>query len=252
MNTSTVRYEEQGDVATVTLLRDRIDMQLVRELTAVCDRLEDQSDTRVVVFRGADGVFCRGIDYADFKPDQPVDIHGFNKWEKMCVRVERLRKVTVSVLQGPVVGGGVQLALVTDARVMAPDATLQLDEVHHGFLPGMATWRLAKYVGLGHAKRLVMRCPVVPADEALRLGLVDRVTDSADATALAAATDQIIAEFGPTHVVAVTLARRLLNESYEFSYEDAIGHFLAAQHRSISQTAFLETLKKNKGDQGET
>ena len=44
--------------------------------------------------------------------------------------------------------------------------------------------------------------------------------------------------------VAVTLARRLLNESYEFAFEDAVGHFLAAQHRSISQTAFLDTLKK--------
>ncbi|MCB9780888.1 MAG: enoyl-CoA hydratase/isomerase family protein [Alphaproteobacteria bacterium] len=243
MNAETVRYEERGEVAHVTLLRDRIDMQLVRELTAVCNHLEDDSATKVVVFRGAGGVFCRGIDYADFKPDQPVDIHGFGKWEKMCVRIERLRKVTVSVLEGAVVGGGVQLALVTDARVMAPDATLQLDEVHHGFLPGMATYRLAKYVGLGHAKRLVMRCPVVTADEALRLGLVDRVTADVDA-----ATDAVIAEFGPTHVVAVTLARRLLNESYEFSYEDAIGHFLAAQHRSISQTAFLETLRKKGGE----
>ncbi len=235
----TLSLVERGDVAHVTLRRPHIDMRLVRELTKLCDHLEDNSPTKVVVFRGSDGVFCQGIDFADFRPDTPIDIHGFNKWEKMCVRIERLDKVTVSVLEGAVIGGGVQLALVTDARIMAPDATLQLPEVHQGFLPGMATFRLAKYVGLGVAKRLIMRAPVVGADESLRLGLVDQVAADLDA-----ATAEVVESFGPTHVVAVTLARRLLNESFEFSFEDAVGHFLAAQHRAVSQTAFLETLKQ--------
>jgi len=235
----TIAYEEAGDVARVVLLQPRIDMRLVRELTAVCDHLEDHSATKVVVLRGRDGVFCTGIDFEEFRRDAPIDIHGFNKWEKVCVRMERLDKVTVSVLEGAVVGGGVQLALVTDARIMAPDATLQLPEVHQGFLPGMATWRLAKFVGLGHARRIIMRCPVIGADEAQRLGLVDEVDADLDACVA-----RVIDSFGPTHVVAVTLARRLLNESFEFSYEDTIGHFLAAQHRAVSQTAFLQTLKK--------
>lgn len=235
---ATLRYAEDGPVATVTLVRHHIDMRLVRELTAVCDHLEDHSATKVVVFRGAGGSFCEGIDFADFRPDAPMDIHGFNKWEKVCSRVERLDKVTVAVLEGPVVGGGVQLALVADARIMAPDATLQLNEVHQGFLPGMATFRLAKYVGLGHAKRIIMRCPVIGADEAVALGLVDLAAADLDA-----ATAAVIDSFGPTHVVAVTLARRLLRESYQFSFEDALGHFLAAQHRAISQTAFLVNLK---------
>ncbi|MCK6502922.1 enoyl-CoA hydratase/isomerase family protein [Myxococcota bacterium] len=238
----TLRYAEDGTVATVTLTHPRIDMRLVRELTEVCDHLEDESPTRVVVLRGAGGVFCQGIDFADFRPDEPVDIHGFNKWEKLCARVERLQKVTIAVLEGPVVGGGVQLALVTDARIMAPGATLQLNEVHLGFLPGMATFRLAKYVGLGHARRLVLRCPVVGSDEALRLGLVDEV-----AADLETAVARTVESFGPAHVVAVTLARRLLDESYQFGFEDALGHFLAAQHRAISQAEFLATLRRAHG-----
>lgn len=241
MRLQTVELTEEGSVATVTLLRPTIDMRLVRELTQVCDHLEDHSDSKVVVFRGKDGVFCRGIDFADFRADQPIDIHGFNKWEKMCVRIERLDKVTVSVLEGPVIGGGVQLALVTDARIMAHDATLQLPEVHQGFLPGMATWRLCKYVGLGVAKRLVMRAAVVGAAEALALGLADEAPAQGD---LEACLGRVIDSFGPTHVVAVTLARRLLTESYEFGFEDALGHFLAAQHRAVSQTEFLQTLGK--------
>lgn len=239
---STLAYSEAGEVATVTLLRPTINMRLVHELTSVCDHLEDHSSTKVVVVRGSGGRFCQGIDFADFRPDEAMDIHGFNKWEKLCRRMERLEKVTIGLLEGAVVGGGVQLALVLDARIMSPDATLQLNEVHLGFLPGMATYRLAKMVGMGHARRLVMRCPVVGAEEAVRLGLVDEARADLD-TALA----QTIAAFGPTHVVAVTLARRLLDECYEFGFEDALGHFLAAQHRSISQTAFLQNLKREGG-----
>ena len=109
----------------------------------------------------------------------------------------------------------------------------------------MATFRLAKYVGLGRAKRLVMQCPVISADEAVSLGMIDEVVGDLDA-----ATARTIAAFGPAHTVAIQLSRRLLNESFESSFENAIGHFLAAQHRAISQTAFLDTVGQAHKDGG--
>jgi enoyl-CoA hydratase len=218
-------------------------MEMVRELTAVCDHLEDQSECKVVVLQGSDGRFCEGIDFAEFKPDQAMDIHGFNKWEKISARIERLPKAIIAVLDGPARGGGAQLALVADAVVASPNATIQFDEVHQGFLPGMATFRLAKIVGLGHAKRLIMQSPVVTANEAKQLGIVSSV--SAD---LESALAETIHAFGPIHNVAVTLARRLLNESFSTEFENAIGNFLAAQHRAIHQTPFLETIKKHQDE----
>ena len=241
----TLDYTESGEVAQITLSRSRTDMRMVRELTAVCDHLEDDSACKVAVFRGANGIFSEGIDFEDFRPDTPMDIHGFNKWEKLCVRIERLPKVTVAALDGVARGGGVQLALVCDARIATPRTTLQLNEVHKGFLPGMATFRLAKYVGLGNAKRLIMQCPVVDADEAAALGILDEVCDDLDA-----GVNAIIAAFGPMHTVSVALARRLLNESFATPFENAIGNFLAAQHRAISQSAFLDTLDKAQRSDG--
>jgi enoyl-CoA hydratase len=234
----TLSYAEDGDVATIQLLRERITMRMVRELTAVCDHLEDESACRVVVIRGGDGCFSTGIDFEEFRPDTPMDIHGFNKWEKCCVRIERLPKITIAAMEGAVIGGGMQLALVCDARLATSSLRMQLNEVRLGFLPGMATFRLAKYIGLGHAKRLIMQCPVLSSDEALSLGLVDRVDDDLDA-----ALAETIASFQPIHPVTLELARRLLNESYSTDFENAIGNFLAAQHRAITQTAFLKTLK---------
>ncbi|MFH1464889.1 MAG: hypothetical protein ABIO70_10945 [Pseudomonadota bacterium] len=70
---------------------------------------------------------------------------------------------------------------------------------------------------------------------------MDRVDED-----LESALAETIAAFGPVHNVAVQLCRRLLNESFATEFEDAIGHFLAAQHRAVTQTAFLETLKRER------
>ncbi len=230
----TLSYDERGEIAVVTLKRTRINVRQIRELERVCDHLDDVSQTKVVVLRG----HSEGIDFLDFDPKEAMDIHGFNKWEKLVNRIETLDKVTVALVDGPCVGGGFQVLLACDQRICLPTASFQLPEVRQGFLPGMACYRLAKYVGLGTAKRIVMTGCVVSAEEALRLGLVDMVSADLDA-----ALKKTIESFGPMHTTAFTLARRLLNESYDTGFEDAIGNFLAAQHRAISQTAFLETLR---------
>lgn len=236
---TTLRFEESGDIATVTLRRPKINMAMVRELSAVCDHLEDHSEASFVVFRGEGGVFSAGIDFSEFRHDQPMDIHGFNKWEKICVRIENLPKVTVAALEGEVVGGGVQLSLVCDARIATASASLCLPEVKLGFLPGMATFRLAKYVGLGRAKRLIMQSRPVDAHRAEALGLIDEVVYDID-EGIARTVDA----FRPAFPTTVQLARRLLNESYATDFEYAIGNFLAAQHRATSQSEFLQTVKE--------
>mgnify|MGYP003348388062 CR=1 FL=1 len=133
-----------------------------------------------------------------------------------------------------------QLVLTCDLRLATERARFQMPEVHMGFLPGMATFRLAKYVGLGRAKRLMLTAEEFGAQSAYDMGIIDRIDTAEKALAWA---DEAL---GPKHSVAVELARRLLNESFGDSWEDAVGHFLAAQHRSISQTAFLETLRTQK------
>ena len=237
----TLRLEESGDVATITLARpeagNRVNVRFLKELQQVCQHLEDASDAKVVVLRADGPDFCRGIDFEDFDPKKPMDIHGFNKWEKSVVAIERLPKVTICALNGRVEGGGFQLALACDQRIALPGATFRFPEVHMGFLPGMGVFRLAKYIGLGRAKRLLLTAQELTADQAVDLGLVDEVVDDLDS-----GIARTIESFGPIHTVAVEMTRRLLNESFHDTYENAIGHMLAAQHRAISQTEFLDNL----------
>jgi enoyl-CoA hydratase/carnithine racemase len=234
----TVTFDDSGDVATLSLKRARINIKQIRELERVFDQLEDHSAAKVLVVRG----HSEGIDFADFDPREPLDIHGFNKWEKLVSRIERLPQITVAAVDGPCIGGGFQLLLACDMRVCVPTATFSLPEVKLGFLPGMATYRLAKYIGLGFAKRMMLTGAALDAADALRLGVVDAVDADLDTAVV-----DIVTALGPKHAVAGTLARRLLLESFHTEPEDAIGHFLAAQHRAISQTAFLDTLKKERG-----
>lgn len=229
----TLHLDAVGDHVRITILAPRVDVRLVGELERALDRIEDTSQAPVLVLR----VRSEGMAFGDFDPEGAIDIHGFNKWEKLVTRLERARKLTIAVADGPCHGPGLQLLLACDLRVATPDARFSLPEVQQGYLPGMATWRLARYVGLGRAKRMVLSGEVVSADEALALGLLDGVSGSVDT-----AEDAGRALLGNAHPVAGTLARRLLVESFDAQAEDALGHFLAAQARAIAQPAFRDTV----------
>ena len=109
-----------------------------------------------------------------------------------------------------------------------------------GFLPGMGIFRVAKYIGLGRAKQWVLQSSTLTSQQALNWGLITDVTEEIDD-----ALQSHIAISSPVNPVAIQLARRLLNESFHDSFEDAIGHFLAAQQRAISHDQFLKTLDKH-------
>ncbi len=233
----TLTLTETPALTRLTLTAPRVDVRVLRELSAALDRIEDSTTAPVVALH----LQGEGMAFGDWDPDGALDIHGFNTWEKLVTRLERLRRLTVAVAAGPCHGPALQLLLACDLRLGTPDATLSLPEVTHGYLPGMATWRLARYVGLGRAKRIVLTGEVLSADEAHATGILDGV--AADATL---AEQTALAWLGPAHTVAGTLARRLLIESFDTQNEDALGHFLAAQARAIAQPAFTDTVRRER------
>lgn len=241
----TLKLEESGAVCTLTLNRpeagNRINVLMVRELEEACYLLEDESPASLVVLRGQPGCFTQGIDLSEFSLHRVPDVHGFHRWEKALEALERLKKVTVAMIEGPCRGGGVQLALACDLRLATSEATLQLDEVKMGFLPGMACYRLPRFVGLGRARDLLFSGRPLEAGEALALGLVDRLCPPEQA---GASLSRLLAELLPVNGTTVGLARRLLNEAYPLPYEDFLGGFLAAQARAITSDPFLRTYQQ--------
>jgi len=239
----TLQVKKEGDIVTAFLNRpdsgNSINMQMVLDLSNLMDIVEDSRDVSALVIRGGDDVFCSGIDLNDFSQSKPPDIYGLQKWEKMCRRLEMLKKFTIAAIQGECIGGGSQLLLLCDLRVGEKNAELCYNEVKLGFLPGMATFRLAKYIGLGRAKNLILTGRTIASDEALSLGLFDQVFEQ---DRFDDQLQETIQQLQPFHQVAIGMARRLLNESFAGNYEDFIGNFLAAQHRSINTDAFKKLI----------
>ncbi len=246
----TLIVNKKGNVVTATIHRpnskNAIDIQMLNDLSGLMEQVEDSHDVDVLVLQGDGDIFSSGIDLSAFSPEKTLDVHGIHKWEKMCRQLERLDKFTVAAVNGDCIGGGAQLVLACDARIGTTKAKFQLNEVKLGFLPGMATFRIAKYIGLGRAKNLILTGKTFTGSEAQQLGMLDEVCEYKDFDALLESTINSLLPFNP---VALQMGRRLLNECYAETYEDFLGDFLAAQHRCLNSESFKKLVIKAKKDQ---
>lgn len=190
MSYETFLVQRAGPVATVTFNRPEklnpINELVTRELLAIAHELRDDVETRVVVLTGAGRAFCVGGDMEMFAEmvdptyqRQQSDSEKL-RLEKMGRRLmdewEQLDQVTIAALNGFAVGGGFALATACDFRIAAAGIRLWVSEVTLG-MPFMwgANSRLINLVGMGKAKEIVMTGEVVTAEDALTIGLVNRV-----------------------------------------------------------------------------
>jgi enoyl-CoA hydratase len=167
-------------VARVTLnrpeVRNALNRRMVDELHAVLGELAGREDVRALVLAGAGGkAFVSGADIAELRDRRRADaLQGINA--TLFARVEEFPHPTVAAVVGWCLGGGCELALACDFRVAGTSARFGQPEVGLGIMAAAGgTRRLPALVGLAAARRLLFGAEVVDADEARRIGLVDRV-----------------------------------------------------------------------------
>jgi 2-oxoglutaroyl-CoA hydrolase len=206
------RVERDGDVARITLdvpgKLNRVSMLARAELRGVFEELDADDDVRFVVLAGAGGAFTAGGDIAGFLEKSSWDV---SRLADNVAAPERCRKPVIAALQGYVFGVGFELALACDFRLAAPDVQMALPEATIGMIPGSGgTQRLARLVGLGRAKDIIMRGRRIPAEEAHALGLVTEIAEDVDA-AVRALCDEL-RKLSP---LALAMAKRVLNLAYD-------------------------------------
>jgi 2-oxoglutaroyl-CoA hydrolase len=206
--------ERRETVATITLdvpgKLNRVSMAARDQLSAAFAELDADESVRCIVLTGAGGAFTAGGDIAGFLERTPWAV---SQLARNVAAPERCSKPVVARLEGYVLGVGLELALACDFRVAADDVQLGLPEVTIGMIPGSGgTQRLARMVGLGRAKDIVMRGRRVHADEALALGLVGTVVPAAE---LDAAVGSLVEELARHSPLALAMAKRVLNTAYE-------------------------------------
>lgn len=170
------------DVATVVLDRPKanaLSLELVAQIREVFDYLHDDLPSAVVVW-GGERVFSAGADIGEMGGASEARV-ATSAFRAAYEAVERLPRMVIAAINGYALGGGFELALACDFRVAGDGAKVGLPEIHLGLLPGAGgTQRLPRLAGHSVAKELIVTGRTVGANEALRLGIVDRVAADDD------------------------------------------------------------------------
>jgi len=206
--------ERQGTVATITLdvpgKLNRVSMAARDQLSAVFAELDGDDGVRFVVLAGAGGAFTAGGDIAGFLERSPWTV---SQLARNVAAPERCSKPVIARLEGYVFGVGMELALACDFRIAADDVQMALPEATIGMIPGSGgTQRLARLIGLGRAKDMIMRGRRANAEEALAIGLVTTVVPPDE---LDGAVASLVDELSRHSPLALAMAKRVLNTAYD-------------------------------------
>jgi enoyl-CoA hydratase/carnithine racemase len=167
-------------VLRLTLNRPQALNALNRELTAALEqaleRVAAMDDVRVLLVCGQGRAFCAGNDIKEMESLGGDDAQALaTRHAALMDRFARLPQVTLAVIDGHALGGGLMLAVAQDLRIASDRARLGLPEVTLGFNPGYGIARFLDIAGGGHGRDLLLSGRTVQASEALRMGLVNRV-----------------------------------------------------------------------------
>jgi enoyl-CoA hydratase len=249
-----ITVERDGAVAVVTVDRQEalnaLDVETLTELRDRLCELAGDDGTRAVILTGAgDKAFIAG---ADIKYMSRLGVEDAKEWGALGHEAGRLLetmpKPTIAAVNGFALGGGCELALACDIRYAASTAKLGQPEVNLGIIPGWGgTQRLARVCGLGIAKELVFTGRVIDAEEALRVGLVNAVSDPV--LAKAKETGALVASKGP---IALRLMKELANRALGGDHAanldaeaETFGELFSSADAKEGLTAFVEKREPN-------
>ena len=244
-----VRLEVSGGVGTIRLDRppmNALNKQVQDELRNAAAEASERADVRAAVLYGGEKVFAAGADIKEMVQAGYRDmVERAGPLSEAFDTVARIPKPVVAAVTGYALGGGCELALTADFRVCGDNAKLGQPEILLGIIPGAGgTQRLARLIGPARAKDLVFTGRFVDAEEALRIGLVDRVVAPDDVYSAAV---EMASRFVEGPAVALRAAKAAIDggldgdlasglrlESYLFA-----GLF-ATEDRAIGMQSFLE------------
>ncbi len=235
--------------------RNALDAAMFQALVETPAALAQDPSVRCVVLSGEGPSFCAGLDFSSFQgmadsaddgaaasstrslvdvPEGEITHHG----QQACYGWTSLPVPVIAAVRGHALGGGIQLALAADIRIVAPDAKMSVLEIRWGLIPDMTgTQSLVNLVGLDVAKELTFSGRMVDGAEAVELGLATKLSDDPRETALEMAAD--IASKSPH---AIRAAKRLFNAAPKVSTADGFASEREEIHQLIGSPNQVESI----------
>lgn len=244
-----VRLEVADGVATMRLDRPKmnaLDVAMQEQIRAAAAEASEREDIKAVVLYGGERVFAAGADVKEMNQMSYQDmVRRSGGLQSAFTAVARIPKPVVAAITGYALGGGCELALCADVRFAADNAVLGQPEILLGIIPGAGgTQRLSRLVGPSRAKDLIFTGRFVPAEEALRIGLVDKVVpaDQVYDDALAWA-----AQFAGAASYALRAAKEVIDRGLEVDLDTGLeieraqfAALFATEDRGIGMGSFVE------------
>ncbi|HLW43408.1 MAG TPA: enoyl-CoA hydratase-related protein [Candidatus Acidoferrales bacterium] len=223
-------FEIKDQIAYITFNRPKVlnalNRKTVEELGDALNRAREDSSVRALILTGAgEKSFVAGADINELAQRTPVDGKDFSLFgQEIFHRLETMGKPSIAAINGFALGGGCELALSCTMRIASKNARLGQPEVKLGIIPGYGgSQRLARLCGKGIAHELILSGEMISADEALRVGLVNRVVEQAE---LIPAAESIAKKIAANAPLAVKFAMEAVEHGMEMAQEE--GLFLEA------------------------
>ena len=249
MTYSSIAFSVTEAIATITLIRpearNSITAEVHRELNDAIARVLDDMDIKVVILTGSGGSFCSGGDIKamqNFNPSFAEDKLRFDRIHELLYRLIEMPKPVIAAVDGPAFGAGCNLALTADFILATPRARFCQVFGRMGLVPDFGgLFLLPRIVGLQKAKELMFSARIVDAVEAKNLGIVYQVLsqDSLQAEARALAR-----RFCHASTVAIGMAKRALNRSFNADFHVMSEFEASAQNRLRSDSYFREAVRR--------
>ena len=203
-------------VTTISLNRPKLNLvsiDLLDELNSAIESLWNDDDTRVILVTGKGGTFSAGADLSTYFANKGQFIEFSKKGQSILNKFSEIPKITIAVLDGYVLGGGLELALACDIRLSTSTASIGFPEVLRGLIPAWGgSQRLPKLVGTSVASRMILTGERITGKEAFEVGLVSKLFDTDIASAAIEYAKEISVNSAP---VAASLAKVLINKGAE-------------------------------------
>jgi enoyl-CoA hydratase len=250
MDYSILKFEAAEGIGLITIARPQVlnalDSRFFVEMDAWLAEIAGRDDLRVLILTGEGKAFVAGADISEMAHKTKAEARRFAAAGQKTLRALELSdKVFIAAVNGFALGGGCELALACDIRIASAKAKFGQPEVNLGLIPGYAgTQRLSRLVGLGGALHLILSGEMLGAEDALRLGLVQKVVEPDQLLPAAREMAKAIAAKGPH---AVRLAKKVIRQGAMMDFEsgcaleaEAFGSLFEGAEAVEGMKAFLE------------
>ena len=255
MEYKNIEFKIDGTTAQITMNRpealNALNSQVFVELNSALDEIEKNNNLRALIITGSGKAFVAGADIAEMSEMNEEQAFEFAKTgHNTFNRVANLKIPVIAAINGFALGGGCEFAMACDIRIANTFAKFGQPEVNLGLIPGYCgTQRLSRIVGLSNALNLLLTADMIDANEAFRLGLVQKITEPEE---LLNETNKIASKIASKGKLAVEKAKEVtvkgINMSFDAASELEIKEFAKLFGKPESKegmTAFLEKRKPN-------